>query len=188
MKRFSLVAAALVLSAAAGVRAETFTVDPVHSSVVFRIKHSNTAYFYGRVTAPEGTIEYDAAKPEASTFSFTLKAANFDTANAQRDTHIKSQSFLNAAEYPTLTFKSTGVKKGEGDKLEVTGDITIHGVKKSITVPVEKTGEAVMQGRALVGFEGVFTIKRSEFGITEMANALGDEVRIIVSFEARKAG
>jgi len=177
---------ALVLAAGGMAAAETYTVDPVHSSIVFRIKHANTSYFYGRVTAPEGTIEYDAAKPEASSFSFTLKAANFDTANAQRDTHIKSQSFLNAAEYPTLTFKSTGVKKLEGDKLEVTGDITIHGVKKPLTLTVEKTGEGSMQGRQLVGFEGMFTIKRSDFGITEMAGALGDDVRIMVSFESRK--
>jgi polyisoprenoid-binding protein YceI len=189
MKRVSsfVAAAAVLLGAAIDASADTYTVDPVHSSVVFRIKHANTAYFYGRVTAPEGTINYDAANPEASTFSFTLKAANFDTANPQRDTHIKSQSFLNAAEYPTLTFKSTGVKKLETDKLEVTGDITIHGVKKPITVTVEKTGEGTLQGRQLIGFEGSFTIKRSDFGITEMAGALGDDVRIMVSFEARKS-
>jgi polyisoprenoid-binding protein YceI len=190
MKRVlvSLAAVAMILGAAAGVSsAETYTADPVHSSVVFRIKHNNTAYFYGRVTAPEGTIAYDPAKPEATSFSFTLKAANFDTANAQRDTHIKSASFLNAAEYPTLTFKSTSVKKGEGDKLEVTGDITIHGVKKPLTVTVEKTGEGSNRGRPLIGFETEFTIKRSEFGVTEMMNALGDDVRIMVSFEAQRA-
>lgn len=187
MKRtLSLLAATVLSLAATATYAETYTVDPVHSSVVFRIKHANTAYFYGRVSAPEGSITYDPANPEASSFSFTLKAANFDTANQGRDTHIKSGSFLNAAEYPNLTFKSTSVKKLDGDKLEVAGDITIRGVKKPLTVTIEKTGEGTNRNRQLIGFETVFTIKRSDFGITEMMNGLGDEVRIMVSFEAAK--
>ncbi len=162
----------------------TYTVDPVHSSAVFRIRHNNVSNLYGRFNAPEGTITYDAAKPEESSFNITIKIANVDTANPQRDTHLKSAAFFNVAEMPTMTFKSTGVKKGAGEALEVTGDLTVHGVKKPVTVTLEKTGEASGNGRSLIGFEGTFNIKRSDFGMSEMLNAVGDDVRIMVSFEA----
>jgi polyisoprenoid-binding protein YceI len=184
MKRIVKLAAALAIFGAGSAMAANFAVDPVHSSVVFRIKHNNVANFYGRINAPEGTIEYDAAKPEATVFNFTLKTANIDTANAQRDTHLKSPSYFNAAEYPAMTFKSTSVKKGEGDTLDVTGDLTFRGVKKSITVKLEKTGEATAQGRALVGFETRFSIKRSDYGMTEGGTGLGDEVVIVFAVEA----
>lgn len=187
-RNLPLAVALLAFAGASFAAAATFTVDPVHSTVVFRIKHNNTAYFYGRVNAPEGTINFDPANVEASSFSFTLKTANIDTANQGRDTHLKSADFFNAAEHPNLTFKSTAVKKGEGDKLEVTGDLSIHGVTKSVTVTLEKTGEGTNRGRALVGFETVFTIKRSDFGMSGMTNALGDEVRLMVGIEAQRQG
>jgi polyisoprenoid-binding protein YceI len=184
----SLVAAAVVLAAASAAAAETFTIDPVHSSTVFRIKHMGTAYFYGVVSpGPEGTVVYDAAKPEASSFDVTIKVANLATGNANRDNHIKSPTFFNAKEFPTMTFKSTAVKKGDGDTLDVTGDLTIHGVKKSVTVKMEHTGDGKAQnGAPLVGFEGTFTINRNDFDIKEMAGMLGDDVRITVSLEAGK--
>jgi polyisoprenoid-binding protein YceI len=176
--------AVLVVGLFTGVAgAETYAVDGVHSFAFFRIKHNNVGYVYGRINAPEGTIEYDAAKPEATAFNITLRTANIDTANTQRDNHLKSATFFNAAEFPTITFKSTAVKKGEGANLEVTGDLTLHGVKKPVTVTVEKTGETA-GARPVIGFEGTFTIKRSDFDMKEMLNGAGDDVRITVAFEA----
>jgi polyisoprenoid-binding protein YceI len=185
MKRALHLAAVLALGiSATDAMAASYAVDPVHSSAVFKLRHNDVSNFYGRITGPEGTIEYDAAKPEASTFNFTLKAANIDTANAARDNHLKSPTYFNAAEYPTLSFKSTAVKKGDGNSMEVTGDLTIHGVKKSVTVTMEKTGETSAGGKPLVGFESTFKIKRSDFGMTEGGNVVGDEVTIMVAFEA----
>jgi polyisoprenoid-binding protein YceI len=180
--------AAMVIVAGSSVVAwgDTYKVDPVHSSVAFRIKHMNTAYFHGRVNAPEGTVSYDASKPEASTFEVSMKVENIDTGNADRDKHLRSASFFNATDFPTLTFKSTSVKKTDDTHLDVTGDLTIHGVTKSVTAKVEITGTGEMKGKQLIGFETVFDIKRSDFGMKEMLNMLGDDVRLTVSLEAGK--
>jgi polyisoprenoid-binding protein YceI len=180
--------AALVLVAGSSLVAfgETYAVDPVHSSIAFRIKHMNTAYFHGRVNAPEGTIDYDQANPEASKFDVTVKVDNIDTGNKQRDEHLRSASFFNATDFPNLTFKSTSVKKSGDKQLDVTGDLTIHGVTKSVTVKVEHTGSGDMKGKPIVGFETVFDIKRSDFGIKEMMGQLGDDVRLTIALEAGK--
>ncbi len=183
MKRWSLLTAALVITGTSlAALGDSYALDPVHCSAIFRIKHNNTSYVYGRINAPEGTLTYDPAKPEASSFDITMKAANIDTNNAQRDTHLKSASFFNAKEYPELTFKSKSVKKADGDSLEVTGDLTIHGVTKPLTVKLDHTGD----GAGTIGFEATFTINRNDFDIKEMPGALGDDVRIMVAFEAKK--
>jgi polyisoprenoid-binding protein YceI len=189
MKRVPILLAALFVSTSGlAALADTYTVDPVHSSAVFRIRHNNVSYFYGTVTpGPEGTIIYDASKPEASSFDVTVKVANIQTGNPNRDNHLKSPTFFNVKDFPTMTFKSTSVKKGEGNTLAVTGDLTIHNVKKSVTVNMELTGEAKDQrGNPLVGFEGTFNIKRGDFDMKEMTNIAGDDVRIIISLEADK--
>jgi polyisoprenoid-binding protein YceI len=185
MKRWQTWLGVVVVAAAGSLQAlaATYKVDPVHSSAIFRILHNKISYLYGRITAPEGTIVFDAAKPENATFNLTLKATNIDTANAQRDTHLKSPTFFNAAEFPTLTFKSTAVKKVDDKNLDVTGDLTIRGVKKSITVKMEITGQNA-GAKPLIGFEATFTIKRSDFDMKEMPDMVGDDVRITVSFEA----
>jgi polyisoprenoid-binding protein YceI len=166
--------------------AGSFNVDPVHSSVVFRIKHMNTAYFYGQFTDLSGTIAFDEAKPDASSMDLTLKMDSVDTHAKGRDDHLKSATFFNAAEIPTATFKSTAWKSAGENAFDVTGDLTLHGVKKSITVKVEKTGSGKGQkGEDLVGFETSFTVKRSDYGMTQMVGPIGDEVKLMISIEAK---
>jgi polyisoprenoid-binding protein YceI len=180
--------AALALAAGGSIAAlgETLAVDPVHSSAVFRIKHMEATYLYGRINGPEGTVVYDAAKPEASSFDVKLKADNIDTANKMRDGDLKGPNYFNAKEFPTLTFKSTAVKKVDANHMEVTGDLTIHGVAKSVTVSVEHTGDGKnMKGTAVSGFETTFTINRSDFGMKEQ-QGVGNEVKIMVALEADK--
>jgi polyisoprenoid-binding protein YceI len=166
--------------------AEKYAVDPVHSTMAFRIKHLNVSNFVGRINAPEGTIMVDDADPTQTSFDVTLKAANIDTADKKRDEHLKSPDFFSASEFPTLTFKSTSVKKGDGNKLEVSGDMTIHGQTKPITVTLEKVGAAKTPMGERAGFSGDFTIKRSDFGMSKMLNMLGDEVTIMVGLEGVK--
>jgi polyisoprenoid-binding protein YceI len=168
--------------------ADNYAIDPVHSTDVFKIKHLNVAYVYGRINGPEGKIAYDPAKPEATTFDVTLKSDNIDTGNTQRDNHLKSPAFFNAKEFPTLTFKSTSTKKLDDKNLEVTGDLTLHGTTKSITVKIEVvgTGPGVPQTGPVAGFETTFTINRSDYGMKEFAGMIGDEVTFTISLEGDK--
>jgi polyisoprenoid-binding protein YceI len=166
-------------------QADNYKVDPVHSSIVFRIKHFNVSWFYGRINAPEGTVVDDAGDPTKSSFDVQLKVANIDTGNPKRDEHLKSPDFFSAKEFPTLSFKSTSVKKA-GDKLEVSGDLTIHGQTKPITVTLERVGAADTKMGSRVGYAGEFTIKRSDFGMSKMTDMLGDEVTIMLGLESVK--
>lgn len=185
----SVAALAVVAGSSWAALAENYAVDPVHSSAVFRIQHVGAAYVYGRINGPEGTVVYDAAKPEAASFEVTLKAQNIDTSNKMRDDDLRSSNFFNAKEFPTLTFKSTSAKKVDDTHLDVTGDLTIHGVTKSVTVAMEHTGDGKnMKGTSVSGFETTFTIKRTDFGMNKMVGSagVGDEVRITVALEADK--
>lgn len=166
--------------------ADTYSIDPVHSSVIFRIKHMNTAYFYGAFGEIKGTITLDSANPSASTIQAEIPIDSVTTRNEKRDGHLKSPDFFNAAKFPTATFKSTSVT-ADGDTFKVTGDLTLHGVTKPVTLDLQKTGSMQSPRGEMIGFETTFTINRSDFGISFMPDGLGEEVRITVSIEARKS-
>lgn len=162
----------------------TYDVDAVHSSVVFRIKHLNVAYFYGRFNEIEGTFTLDDADPTRSRFDLQVKVASVDTANADRDKHLKSADFFDLEQFPLITFKSRSVKKVGETTLEVAGDLTLHGVTKPLTVKIERTGSATgMRGEFRGGWETVFEIKRSDFGMTKLIGPVGDEVRLLIGVE-----
>jgi polyisoprenoid-binding protein YceI len=167
---------------------EAYKVDPVHSTSVFRIKHANIAPFWGRFNEPTGSFTLDDADPTKSAFTIELTADKVDSANAKRDAHLKSPDFFNAKQYPKITFKSTSVAKGEGDNmLAVSGDLTMHGVTKQVTVPVELTGKGDFMGTPRAGVEATLTVKMSDFEIKGMPGALSDDVKVIVALEGMKA-
>ncbi len=179
---------ALLAFAAQSRAADTYKVDPVHSSAIFRIHHANIGYVWGRINDPSGTYALDDADPTKSTFNIELQVANIDTHNDKRDGHLKSPDFFNAKQYPTIAFKSTAVKKGATDNvLEVTGDLTLHGVTKSVTIPVELTGKGQFPpGTQRAGVEANFSIKRTDFAMDKMVGMVGDDVRLVVALEAVK--
>jgi len=113
-----------------------------------------------------------------------VKADSLDSANADRDKHLKGPDFFNVKQFPTLAFKSTRVR-ALGDKdYEVTGDLTFHGVTRPVTVKLERIGTGKgMRGETRTGFEATFAIKRSDFGMKYLIPAVGDEVRIIAAVE-----
>jgi polyisoprenoid-binding protein YceI len=170
------------------VKAETLNIDPVHSSIIFKIRHMGASNFYGRFNDASGSFTIDSANPANSKFDVTVKTGSVDTNNQERDDHLKSPDFFNAAEFPTITFKSSKVAKSSGDKLSVSGDLTVHGVTKPITVELTHTpGKKTLMGHR-GGFEAKFTIKRTDFGMdTYVANGgLGEDVELIVSVEGVK--
>ena len=184
---FSLVTAASMLSATAVHAADSYSIDPVHSTVIFRINHLGSSWVYGRFDAVEGTFTVDQADPGAVKFEITAKTDSIDTNSTQRDTHLKSNDFFAAKQFPEITFKSTEVKTAGDKKYDVTGDLTMHGVTKSITVPIEFVGtsESKQMG-SRAGYEAMFSVKRSDYGMDKMVGMIGDEVHLTVSFEGKK--
>ena len=165
-----------------------YEIDTTHSMIIFRAKHNGVSYNYGRFNEFTGEIMINAIAVPESMVEFEVKAASVDTGNEKRDQHLRSSDFFSAKQFPLITFKSTKVsaKEGEEDTLEVTGDLELHGVKKSITVDVEVTGRAKgKEGESLIGFESTFTIKRSEFGMTYGMGPVSDDIRLTVSIEAK---
>ncbi len=161
-----------------------FTVDGVHSSVIFRIKHLNVAWNYGRFNKMSGTFLLDGKDPAKSVIDITVDASSIDTANADRDKHLRAGDFFSVQEYPTLTFKSTAFKKTGDTTFEVTGDLTMKGKTKSITITVENTGQGPgRRGGEVAGLETRFNIKRTDFGMDYMVGGLSDEVGLIIALE-----
>lgn len=164
--------------------ATTWMVDPVHSTVGFRVKHAGASWFHGRFNELGGTIEYDATTPEASSIQFEINAASVDTNSPKRDDHLRGADFFNVKVNPKIVFKSTSVKSAGENQLTVTGKLSLHGVEKEIQVAAEFTGAGSMQGKELAGFEAEFSVQRSDFGITTYPGALGEDVRVRVSIES----
>ena len=167
--------------------AESFNIDRSHSSVDFTIKHIFSRV-PGTFTDFSGTIVYNQAVPESSKVEATIATASIDTKNERRDNHLRNPDFFDAEKYPEVTFKSTGASKS-GKMLMVTGDLTLHGVTKSVTLPVEVLGVGVhpMRNVPVAGFSTQVTIKRSDYGVNnwvDKAGILSDEVVIMVNIEA----
>ena len=192
MKRSLFVVPALLAVLALAPRAfaaDTYQVDPVHSSAEFKIRHMGVSNVTGRFTDLSGTVTLDAASDAKNAVQMEVKTASIDTSNEQRDKHLKSADFFNAEKFPTMTFKSTSFKKSDGATYEVKGDFTLLGVTKPVTAKVEQIGTGKgKDGKPLVGFETSFTIKRSDFGMNKMLgdSMIGDEVKITVAVECGK--
>lgn len=186
MKPLTVMLTVAMSSLGLSARADTFKIDPVHSSIIFSIKHLGVADFYGRFNDLSGKVVLDKADPSKSSVEITIPVESVDTHNEKRDQHLKSPDFFNAKQFPVIVFKSKSVE-GSGDTYKVTGDLTLHGVTKPLTLEVKKVTEAKgMEGEIRGGGETRFTLKRSDFGMNFMQGALGDDVSVIVSLEGVK--
>ncbi len=169
----------------------TFTIDPAHSEVVFQVRHLLTKV-RGRFSDFSGTVAFDEVQPERSSVEFSVRTTSIDTNQADRDTHLRSDDFFSVERFPTLTFISTKVAaKGKG-QYDVTGDLTIRGVTRSVILPVAYLGTAKDPwGNEKLGFETEITINRKDFGLSWNAALetggflVGDEVRISASVQAQ---
>ena len=145
----------------------TYTLDPAHTRIGFVARHAMVTKVRGSFNEFEGTAVLDGADPANSRVQVTINAASIDTRNAQRDEHLRSNDFLAMQEYPQITFSSTGVRQVDDTTFEVTGDLTIKGVTKPITIPFTFEGAAKDPfGHLRAGFEGSVTINRKDYGIT----------------------
>lgn len=176
------------LTALPAVAATTWTVDKAHSNVDFSVRHL-MANVRGHFADYDGVIVMDA-DPAKSSVEFTIQSKSIDTANEQRDTHLRSADFFEVEKYPAITFKSTAVKKTGDNAYEVTGPLTMRGVTKVVTLPVTFLGEAKDPwGNLKGGFSLSTVLNRKDFGINwnkaldQGGFILGDEVKVEINLE-----
>jgi len=168
--------------------AGTWVLDPSHTRIGFVARHAMVTKVRGQFAEFEGSAIIDGHDFTSSTATLTIQAASIDTRNEQRDGHLRSNDFLAMDDHPQITFVSTGVTQTGETSLELTGDLTIKGVTKSVTVPFEFEGTATDPfGNQRIGFEGAVTINRKDYGITwnaalETGGVLVGE-KIVLEFE-----
>ena len=164
---------------------ETWDLDPVHCATLFRVQHVGAGQFWGRINEVTGTVDWPRDDAKAPVFDVAIGMESIDTGNEKLDRHLKSPDFFNAREFPTSTFKSTGAQRVSERKWKVTGDMTMLGQTRPITAAVEVTGVMGNPVQAKAGWEAIFLIKRSEFGMNWGVEngAVGDDVKIIVGLE-----
>lgn len=191
MFRRTLLASALVLASASAFAApQTYTLDASHTDVLFSWNHfgfSNPTGHFGNV---DGTLVFDEQDPAASSVQVTLPLDGLDTHVPKLDEHLKKADFLDAAQFPTITFKSTSVKAGATKgHYSVTGDLTVHGVTKSVVLDAKlnKIGEHPMRKVPAIGFDATTSFKRSDFGVGAFVPNVGDEIGVRITTEALAA-
>jgi len=189
MKRVALslaLAAAAIAAPAAHAALDTYTLDDSHTSIVFKISHLGYSHTFGMFPGVAGTLVFDPENLDEAAFEATVQAASINTMNEARDGHLKNEDFFNVEKHPEISFKSTKWEAKGDDLYAVTGDLTLLGKTKEITIDAKHLGSGEgMKGDLIHGFETTFTIKRSDFGMKYGVDGpLGDDVEITVSFEA----
>ena len=165
--------------------AGTYEIDAGHSALIWRAQHFGAGYTYGWFRDFSGSFVVDA-DPGKSSIELTAKVESIDSNVKKRDDHLRSPDFFNAAQFPTLTFKSTKVEAA-GALFKVTGDLNLHGVTKSITIDVKPVGSGVDPMNAMrAGYEAQVTIDRMDYGIAFMPDGIGKKIDLTLAFEGVK--
>ncbi len=165
---------------------DDYAYDQVHSSVSFKARHMDISWIHGRFNDVAGNFSLDREDPTKSTFLLTIKADSVDTANAARDEHLRQPDYFDTKQFPTIEFKSTGVKVIDGG-YEVTGDFTMHGKTKGIMLTLVGGKEHIFKDVKRVAFSTELKLKRSDFGFDKtQIGAIGDEAIIIIDCEGMR--
>ncbi|MEU5238229.1 YceI family protein [Streptomyces lydicus] len=171
-----------------------YTIDPAHSSIGFTVRHAMVTNVRGTFGAYEGTLALDGTDPSRSAASLDIEIASIDTGIADRDAHLRGADFFDAENFPQMTFRSTAAERVAGDRYRITGDLTLRGVTKPLTIDLEFNGSATdVYGAQRVGFEGSAEILRSDWGLTWNAALeaggvmVSDKVKLSFDISAVKA-
>jgi len=189
-RKSALLFAATLLAATASAQTSTWKIDPVHSGIEFKVRHLGVSNVHGTFTHPTGIVHLDEKDIVKSSVEATIDATTVTTNETARDNHLKSDAFFNIAKYPTIAFKSTSLSKA-GGKLTLTGDLTLTGVTKSVTLALD--GPAPPQtdaksGMTRSGFSATGTLHRSDFnfGPGFPPAAIGNDVEFTIDIEMDK--
>jgi len=188
--RIAATAVALAFLASPALAADTYKIDTSHVYVGFEVNHLGFSTTYGRFNDVSGTIEFDEENPEASSVEVKIDPASVDTGHKERDEHVRGEDLLNVAEYPEMSFKSTSIERTGEKTGKITGDLTLHGVTKPVTLDTSFTQKGTYpmteEKIEVIGFDAKTTLKRSDYGMDKFIPMVGDELPVTISFEAHK--
>jgi polyisoprenoid-binding protein YceI len=184
-----LAAIALTLGVPAMAQSTQWQLDPAHSSAQFAVKHMGISTVRGTFTKLSGTAQYDSASPKNDAVNVTIDTASVDTRVEMRDNDLRSDHFFDVQKYPTMTFKSTKVESPAPDKLQITGDLTIRGITKPVTLDVDGPSKPVNDGHGHlhVGVSATGSVDRTAFGMTGYQGMVGNEIQLTIDAELVRA-
>lgn len=173
----------------ADVKAGTYTIDPNHSKVTWSLSHFGFSTYVGQFTGVAATLRIDPKAPQSAALDVTIDAASVGTLNPALDAHIKSADFLDVAKFPQATFKATSVKVTGEKTADITGDFTLHGVTKPLTLHAtfNQAGVNPVDHKYSLGFAGTAVVKRTDFGVKTYAPYVGDDVTLQIEAEFKAA-
>ena len=186
MWRFAFTLVTVVaMAAAAAAQVETWQIDPNHSSAQFSVRHLGVSTVRGAFMKVSGSAKHDASDPSKDSLDATIEASSVDTRVEMRDNDLRSPNFLDVQKYPTITFHSKQTKAAGTGKLQITGDLTIHGVTKEVVLDVDGPTTAIKDpwGNQRIGASAATKINRKDFGVNGAPGVVGDEITITIDAE-----
>ena len=175
----------LILTLAAAAQAGSWQIDPMHSSAQFSVRHLGVSTVRGAFTKVSGSAKYDSSDPSKISLDATIEANSVDTRVEMRDNDLRSPNFLDVQKYPTITFHSKQVKSQGNGKLQIVGDLTIHGVTKEVTLDVDGPSAPIKDpwGNQRIGASASTKINRKDFGVNGAPGVVGDDINITIDAE-----
>jgi polyisoprenoid-binding protein YceI len=181
---FTLITA-LAMAATAAAQAGTWQIDPNHSAAQFSVRHLGVSTVRGAFTKVSGSAKHDPADPSKDSLEATIDTKSVDTRVEMRDNDLRSPHFLEVEKYPTITFHSKTAKVTGPGKLQITGDLTLHGVTKEVVLDVDGPSAAIKDpwGNQRIGASATTKITRQDFGVSGAPGVVGDEISITLDVE-----
>jgi len=175
----------LALAATAVAQGGNWQIDPNHTSAQFAVRHMGVSTVRGAFTKVSGAAQYNPADPSKTSLEATIDASSVDTRVQMRDNDLRSPNFLDVQKYPTITFKSKQVKSAGAGKLQMTGDLSIHGVTKEVLLDVDGPTAEIKDpmGNRRIGASATTKIIRKDFGVNGLPGIVGDEISITIDVE-----
>ncbi len=186
MSRFVLsFVTALAITASAAAQSGTWQIDPNHSAAQFSVTHLGVSTVRGAFTKVSGSATYNTSDPTKTALNATIDASSIDTRVQMRDNDLRSPNFLDVQKFPTITFQSKQAKSAGSGKLQITGDLTIHGVTKEVVLDVEGPSAPIKDpwGNQRIGASASTKINRKDFGVNGAPGVVGDEISITIDTE-----
>lgn len=184
-RSFLTLVGSLALAATAVAQAGSWKIDPMHTSAQFSVRHLGVSTVRGAFTKVSGSATFDPADPSKTMLDATIEAASVDTRVEMRDNDLRSPNFLEVQKYPTITFHAKHTQTAGPGKLQIAGDLTIHGVTKEVVLDVDGPSAQIKDpwGNQRIGASASTKINRKDFGVNGLPGVVGDDITITIDAE-----